>query len=51
MDQISQCINSKIHKIYSCDQIRKVVVNLVSKKGHKNDDSYTKLEFIINDYC
>ena len=45
---ISQQFNPINHKIYSYDQISKIIVNLASKKGDKNDDSYAKLTHIKN---
>ena len=36
MAQISKHVNSSNHKIYSCDQMRKMVVNFGSKKWKKS---------------
>ena len=48
MDQISEHINSSNDKMYSYDQMRKNIVNLGSKKGKNNNNSYTKLTCLHN---
>ena len=48
MDKISQHINTKNYKIRSYDQMRRMTVNLSSKKGGINDDSYPKLPDLHN---
>ena len=47
--QIIQHINTTNHKIHSDDQIRKMIVNLGSKKGDKNDDTSPKIMDQHND--
>ena len=39
MDQISEHNNSSNHKIYSCDQMGEIVVNLGNRKFENNNDS------------
>ena len=46
MDQIIKRINYINHKIHYYDQMRKIIVNLGSNNGDKNDDSYTKITHI-----
>ena len=48
MDQISEHINSSNNKIHSYDQMRKMVVNLGSKKGKNNYKSSPKLTCLQN---
>ena len=48
LDQTSQKINSSNKRIHSYDQMRKRIVNLVGNKGHKNDNSYPKLNNLQN---
>ena len=48
MDQISEHINSSNNKIHSYDQMRKMVVNLGSKKGKNNYNSSPKLTCLQN---
>ena len=48
MYKISQHINYSNQKIHYYDQIRKMIVNLGSNKGDKNDDSSPKLTHLHN---
>ena len=48
MAQTSQPSNLTNHKIHYCDQMIKMIVNLGSKKGDKNDDSSLKLTNLHN---
>ena len=43
MDQISQHINIKNHKICSYDQLIKMIVNSGCRKGDRNDSSSPKV--------
>ena len=45
MDHICDQINSSHHIIHSYDKIRKIIVNLVSKKYKNNDTSTCELTF------
>ena len=48
MARISEHINSSNHKIYSYDQIRKMIVNLGSKKCQNNKNSTCQLNRLRN---
>ena len=48
MDQISQHINIKKHRIIFYNQKRKIMVNSGSKKDNKSDDSSSKITDIQN---
>ena len=48
MAQISKHINSSNHKIYSYDQISKIIVNLGSKKCEDNNSSIFQLNHLQN---
>ena len=48
MDQISKHINYTNKKTHSYDKMRKMIVNLVSKKGDNNDNSYPQLSRLHN---
>ena len=55
MAHVNKHINSSNHKIHSCEQIRKIVVNLVSR-GFENKkqlpmETQMSTEFVINEYC
>ena len=43
MDHISEHINYSNHKIHSYDQMRKMIINLGSKKLENNDTSTCQL--------
>ena len=48
MAQISEHINSSNHKINSHDQMRKIIINLGSKKGENNNNSKCQLNRLHN---
>ena len=48
MDQISEHINYSNNKNHSCDQMRKMIVNLDSKKGKNKDNSSTQITCLEN---
>ena len=48
MDHISKNNNSSNDKVHSCDQTRKTIVNLDSKKGEKNNNSSPQLTCLHN---
>ena len=48
MDNISQHINYSNQKNQSYDKMSKVIVNLGSNQGDKNDDSSTKITHLQN---
>ena len=48
MAQISEHINSSNHKIHCYDQIRKIIVNLVSNKCYDNNNSTRQLNHLQN---
>ena len=48
MVQISEHIDSSNHKIDSRDKMRKIVINLVSKKVENNDNSSCQLTCLQN---
>ena len=48
MDRISEHINSSIQKIYSYDQMRKMIFNLGNKKCKNNNNSTCQLISLQN---
>ena len=48
MDNISQHINYSNQKIQSYDKMSKIILNLGSNQGDKNDDSSTKITHLQN---
>ena len=48
MDKISERINHSNHKIHSHDQMRRIIVNLVSKKCEDNNNYTRQLNHVKN---
>ena len=48
MDQITEHINSSNHKINSNNKMRRMAVNLVSKKHENNNNSICQISCLYN---